>query len=80
MGFGVPSVEVMTWKLPLGFIALTRGVGRLNVLEPVRGLKEKNMGMIVNIAAVSESPEGLFDAVYQWCDIRRRLKRTYNGY
>ena len=58
MEFDVPSVAVMTWKLLLGFIALTRGLGQLNVLELVRELKEKTMGMIVNIAVVSESLEG----------------------
>jgi len=56
--FDAPGVEVMTWKLPLGFIALTRGLGRLNVLELVRELQEKSMGMIVNIVAISESLEG----------------------
>jgi len=56
--FDVSSVEVMTWKLPLGFIALTRGLGQLNVLELVRELKEKSMAMIVNIAVISESLEG----------------------
>jgi len=56
--FDVPSVGVMTWKLLLGFIALTRRLGQLNVLELVRELKEKSMGMIVNIAAVSESLKG----------------------
>jgi len=57
VGFDVPNVEVMTWKLPVGFTALTRRAGQLNVLELVRELQEKNMGMIVNIAAFSESLE-----------------------
>ena len=57
MELDVSSVGVMTWKLPLGFIALTRRLGQLNVLELVKELKEKNMGMIVNVAALSESLE-----------------------
>ena len=57
MGFDVPSVEVMTWKLLLGFIAPMRGLGQLNVLELVRELQEKSMGRIVNIAALSEGLE-----------------------
>ena len=57
MEFDVTSVEVMTWKLRLGFIALTRRLGQLNVPELVRELKEKSMGRIVNIAALSESVE-----------------------
>jgi len=56
--FDVSGVEVMTWKLPLGFIALMRELGQLNVLELVRELKEKSMVMIVNIAVISESLEG----------------------
>ena len=58
MEFDVPSVGVITWKLPLGFIALMRELGQLNVLELVRELKEKSMGMIVNIAALSGSLKG----------------------
>ena len=58
MEFDAPGVEVMTWKLLLGFIAPTKGLGQLNVLELVRELKEKSMGMIVNIAVISESLEG----------------------
>ena len=57
MESGVPRVEIMTWRLRLGFIARTRGVGQLNVLELVRELKEKSTGMIVNIAAVFEGLE-----------------------
>ena len=66
MGFDVPNVEVMTLKLPVGFTALMRGSGQLNVLELVRGSQERNMGMIVNIAAFSESLEGGFDW-HQYC-------------
>lgn len=55
MGFDAPSVEVMTWKLPLGLTALTRSLEQLNVLELVRELKKKNTGMIVDITAISES-------------------------
>jgi len=54
--FDVPNVGILTWKLLLGFFALTSG-WQLNVLELVKGLKEKNMGMNVNIVAVSEKLE-----------------------
>jgi len=37
MEYGVPSVEVMTWKLPVGFIALTVRP-QLSVRELVRDL------------------------------------------
>jgi hypothetical protein len=56
---------VMTWRLQLGFIALMRGLEQLNVLELVGELEEKGMEMTVNIVALSESLESLFDAVYQ---------------
>jgi hypothetical protein len=49
----VPSAGILNWKLPVGFFALIRG-WQLNVLELVKGLKEKNMGMSVDIVAVSE--------------------------
>jgi len=55
VGFDVPNVEVMIWKFPLGLTARTRSSEQLNVLEVARELKEKNMGIIVNIAAISES-------------------------
>ncbi len=55
MEFDVPSVEVMTSKLPLGFTALTRRLGQLNVLELVRESIERITGMIVNIAVIFES-------------------------
>lgn len=60
MEFDVPSVEVMTSKLLLGFTALTRGLGQLNVLELVRELKEKSMRIIVNIAVAFESLEDCY--------------------
>jgi len=53
--YAVPSVEVMSWKLLPGFIALTIGLEQLNVLALVRELKEKSMAMIVNITVISES-------------------------
>jgi len=58
MELDVPSAAVMTWKPLLGFIVLMRGQEQLNVLKLVRESKEKGMGKIVNIAAVSESLEG----------------------
>jgi len=55
VGFDAPSVELMTWKPPLGLAVLTRSPEQLNVLELVRELKKKNTGMIVDITAISES-------------------------
>ena len=55
MGFDAPSVELMTWKPPLGLAVLTRSPEQLNALELVKELKKKNMGMIVDITAISES-------------------------
>jgi hypothetical protein len=49
----VPSAGILNWKLPLGFFALIRG-WQLSVLELVKGLKEKNMEMSVEIVAGSE--------------------------
>ena len=56
MEFDVANVEITTWKLPLGCFALTRRRS-LNVLEPVRGSRRKNLGMSVNIGAGSETLE-----------------------
>ena len=50
MEYDVPGVVVMIWKLPVGFTALTVR-SQLSVLELVRNLLKKNMGMSVNIAA-----------------------------
>lgn len=55
MGFDAQSVELMTWKPQLGLAVLTRSPEQLNVLELVKELKKKNMGMIVDITAISES-------------------------
>ena len=64
MGFDVPSVEAMTWKLPPGFTALTISPERLNALEAVRELRGKNMDMFVNIAAISGSLVGTLDWLF----------------
>lgn len=54
MGFDAQSVELMTWKPQLGLTVLIKSPEQLNVPELVRELKKKNMGMIVDITAISE--------------------------
>lgn len=55
MEFGVPSVEVIILRLPVGFFVLRRGAVQLNVLVLVRGLSEGTMRLSANITAFIES-------------------------
>ena len=50
MEFDVPSVGIMTWKLPAGFTAHVVWL-QLSVLELVKELNTLNTGGDVNIAA-----------------------------
>jgi len=48
----------LTWRPPIGLPALIRRQEQSNVLEPVKELRKKSMGMIVNTGAISENLKG----------------------
>ena len=70
----------MTWKLLVGFIALMKKPGQLNVPELVEESNRDHMGMNANFVAIFESLENWLDLLDSNIIYRGKSRENRNGY